>query len=77
MVEPNIWRFELREGVTFHDGTPLTAEDVVFSIDRARADTSDLADSLKGISEVRATGPRRLRSPQRVPSRACWSCSLM
>ena len=28
------WRFTLREGVTFHDGTPLTAEDVKYSWDR-------------------------------------------
>src|SRR5690606_19481209 len=33
---PTIWRFALREGVKFHDGTPFTANDVVFSIQRAR-----------------------------------------
>ena len=31
--DPRIWVFELRPGVTFHDGTPLRAEDVVFSIE--------------------------------------------
>ena len=30
------WEFKLRPGVTFHDGTPLTAEDVVFTYQRAR-----------------------------------------
>jgi peptide/nickel transport system substrate-binding protein len=30
-----IWRFALRKGVRWHDGTPFTAADVVFSIDRA------------------------------------------
>jgi peptide/nickel transport system substrate-binding protein len=54
MVDPNTWRFKLREGVIFQDGTTLAAEDVVFSVDRARADTSDLADSLKAITAVRA-----------------------
>lgn len=29
------WAFELREGVTFHDGTPFTADDVVFTMGRA------------------------------------------
>ena len=29
--DPQTWIFKLREGVTFHDGTPLTADDVVFT----------------------------------------------
>ena len=33
-VDDTTWEFELREGVTFHDGTPFTAEDVKFSIER-------------------------------------------
>src|SRR3954466_8133047 len=32
---PDLWRFELRRGVVFHDGTPFTADDVVFSLNRA------------------------------------------
>lgn len=34
------YTFKLHEGVTFHDGTSLDAGDVVFSLDRARADDS-------------------------------------
>jgi peptide/nickel transport system substrate-binding protein len=30
----NTWRFALRHGVTFHDGTPFTADDVVYSLKR-------------------------------------------
>ena len=33
-VEPNTWRFRLRQGVTFHDGTPFTAEAVRWSMGR-------------------------------------------
>jgi peptide/nickel transport system substrate-binding protein len=34
-VDDSTWEFKLREGVKFHDGSPFTAEDVVFSIQRA------------------------------------------
>jgi peptide/nickel transport system substrate-binding protein len=30
----NAWRFTLRPGITFHDGSPFTADDVVFTIQR-------------------------------------------
>jgi len=33
-VDPTTWEFKLRRNVKFHDGTELTAEDVVFSLDR-------------------------------------------
>ncbi|MDO5647073.1 ABC transporter substrate-binding protein [Paracoccus sp. (in: a-proteobacteria)] len=39
--DPTVWVIKLREGVKFHDGADLTAEDVVFSLDRVRSDASD------------------------------------
>src|SRR5678815_1883122 len=33
-IDDKTWEFKLRKGVQFHDGTELTADDVVFSIDR-------------------------------------------
>jgi peptide/nickel transport system substrate-binding protein len=38
---PKVWRFHLRRGVTFHDGSPFTADDVVFSIERAQSPSSN------------------------------------
>src|SRR6202521_1183015 len=53
---PTLWRFELRPGVRFHDGTPFTAEDVVFSIERAQAPNSGYKAETAGIAGVRKTG---------------------
>jgi peptide/nickel transport system substrate-binding protein len=56
-TSPTVWRFTLRPGVAFHDGTPFTADDVVFSIERALAKTSQRASQLRGIGAVRAVDP--------------------
>src|SRR5438876_432921 len=41
-VNDTNWRFALRQGVKFSDGTPFTADDVVFSIERAQHEHSQL-----------------------------------
>lgn len=38
VTEPNTWIFHLRRDIKSHDGHPLTAADVVFSIDRLKND---------------------------------------
>ena len=48
------WRFHLREGVTFHGGQAFTAEDVIFSYQRASADAADTASWFAPVSEIRA-----------------------
>ncbi|MBU8544839.1 ABC transporter substrate-binding protein [Roseomonas sp. ROY-5-3] len=35
-VSETVWEFRLRPGVTWHDGSPLTADDIAFSFTRAR-----------------------------------------
>ena len=50
---PTVWRFHLRQGVKFSDGTPFTADDVVFSAERARAPGSNVQSVLASVKEVR------------------------
>jgi len=38
VTDPNTWVFHLRKDVKSHDGKPLTADDVIFSINRIRTD---------------------------------------
>ncbi|MBP6765794.1 MAG: ABC transporter substrate-binding protein, partial [Rubrivivax sp.] len=53
MLTPTTWRFKLRSGVSFHDGSPFTADDAVFSLERALAAPSQRAFQLKGVTGVR------------------------
>ena len=64
--DPLVWHFDLRPNVTFHDGAPLTATDVVFSLERARTPTSDLATRLKAIDTIEALAPDRIKITTRV-----------
>jgi len=41
-VNPTTWRFSLRRGVRFHDGSPFTADDVLFSFERASHPNSQM-----------------------------------
>src|ERR1700744_164065 len=50
---PDVWRLKLREGVTFSDGTPFTADDVEFSYQRVISKTSDLKSYLATVKEMR------------------------
>ncbi|MEQ1517496.1 MAG: ABC transporter substrate-binding protein, partial [Usitatibacteraceae bacterium] len=52
-VDANTMRFKLRDKVTFHDGAPFTADDVVFSITRAMDKTSDYKAYIQGIKEAK------------------------
>ena len=50
--DPTRWRFYLRQGVTFHNGNPFTADDVIFSFERALSEGSDVVGKLPGIVEI-------------------------
>ncbi|ROP83402.1 peptide/nickel transport system substrate-binding protein [Stella humosa] len=64
---PTTWRFKLRQGVTFHDGTPFKADDVIFSIARAGATTSAMRIFTQTIKEVRKVDDHTIDIETKVP----------
>jgi peptide/nickel transport system substrate-binding protein len=51
-INPTTLRFFLRPGVKFHDGSVMTADDVVFSLERVRRPTSDHKEAMAGVKSV-------------------------
>ncbi|MDJ1017199.1 MAG: ABC transporter substrate-binding protein [Paracoccaceae bacterium] len=47
------WRFNLREGVTFHDGATFNADDVMFSYERASSEEADVRSWFSPVIDVR------------------------
>ncbi|WP_158639026.1 ABC transporter substrate-binding protein [Elioraea rosea] len=63
-VDETTWEFKLREGVRFHDGSPLTAEDVRFTIERVTRvanNPNSYATYIQGIREVQVVDPLTVR----------------
>lgn len=52
-LTPTSWRLKLRPGVQFHDGTPFSADDVVFSVRRAQHPASGMRVHAMGLGEPR------------------------
>ncbi len=55
---PLTWRFTLRPGVRFHDGTPMTADDVVFSVQRAQSPQANIAVYANALGTAVAIDPQ-------------------
>ncbi|MET3233570.1 ABC transporter substrate-binding protein [Paraburkholderia sp. 22099] len=65
-----LWTVKLRPGVHFHDGKPLTADDVVFSLSRHKDPaTAPKAKSIAdAIDSIKATGPLQVEIVLNAPN---------
>lgn len=52
-LSDTLWRFHLRKNVSFHDGSPFTADDVVFSFQRAMSPTSGFKAYVDGFVNIK------------------------
>ena len=52
-ADQKTWTFKLRKGVKFHDQSPMTAEDVVYSFKRAMKPTSAMKELLTSVKDIR------------------------
>jgi peptide/nickel transport system substrate-binding protein len=66
-TSPVVWRFELRKNVQFHDGTPFTADDVVFTFARAAGEGSDMRSYTNDLKEVRKVNDHVVEIETKAP----------
>jgi peptide/nickel transport system substrate-binding protein len=67
-VSDSAWLFHLAKGVKFHDGTPFTAEDVKFSVQRCGTwARSGYKDSVAQIERVEVVDPHTVRIVTKGP----------
>ena len=81
MVNPTTWRFKLRPGVKFHDGAAFTADDAVFSIERALDKASQRKNQMLGITGAKkvdaATIEVSTSAPDAVLPEKLWLVAMM
>jgi peptide/nickel transport system substrate-binding protein len=67
MTSPTVWRFHLRPGVKFQGGEDFTADDVVFSYQRAVAPGSQINAYFQAVKTVTKVDPMTVDFETKVP----------
>jgi peptide/nickel transport system substrate-binding protein len=71
LVDDLTWEFKLRKGVVFHDGTPFTADDVIFSFERVPNvpnSPNSFAQFTRGIESLRKSDDLTLVVKTKAPN---------
>lgn len=70
-VEPTVWRFTLREGVSFHNGEPWNADALKFTLDEYRLNENSIMKGfLSGVTEVNVVDEYTVDVVSGVPNAA-------
>ena len=74
-IDSKTWEFKLREGVTFHDGSKFTADDVVFTMERGLDNpSSNVRARLSCIEKVEAIDEYNVRFNLNAPNQDFLLC---
>ncbi|KAB0264420.1 ABC transporter substrate-binding protein [Microvirga brassicacearum] len=70
-VDPTTWRVKLRPGVVFQDGSPLTTEDVIYSLERAKDipnSPAPFSGNVGAIASMKAVDPLTIEFKTKSPT---------